>query len=61
MKKVLPLQTLLIINTIMEKKQYFAPEAEAWVVLMEQCILSYQAGSGSAKVEDANVVDVESW
>lgn len=45
----------------MEKKQYFAPEAEAWVVTMEQCILSYPDGRGTANVEDANVVDVDTW
>lgn len=45
----------------MGKKQYFAPESEAWVVSMEQCILSYPGGNGTAKVEDANVVDVETW
>lgn len=56
MKKVLPLQTLLIINTIMEKKQYFAPEAEAWVVMLERTILSVDKVR-STNVEDAEVVN----
>ena len=52
---------MLKINTIMGKKQYFAPEAEAWIVSMEQSILSYPEGRGTAQVEDANVVDVDTW
>ena len=56
MKKVLPLQTLLKINTIMEKKQYFAPEAEAWVVMLERTILSVDKVR-STNVEDAEVVN----
>ena len=56
MKKVLSLQTLLKINTIMEKKQYFAPEAEAWVVMLERTILSVDKVR-STNVEDAEVVN----
>ena len=55
-KIVLTLQTLLKINTIMEKKQYFAPEAEAWVVMLERTILSVDKVR-STNVEDAEVVN----
>ena len=48
---------MLKINTIMEKKQYFAPEAEAWIVSMEQCILSLGEGQGAAQVEDAEYIE----
>ena len=47
---------MLKINTIMGKKQYFAPEAEAWVVMLERTILSGDKVR-STNVEDAEVVN----